>query len=279
MQGIPNSNSSTSNANDLSSDTISQSEPHDGLAEGDGYSIEPGTQEYRGFTVDSIVHTAKAGDIHYSIHFPDSYSSDIETPLFITLPGYQGLYFQGVGQNLFTEEFAFAASAHDSELIVVAPQLSDWGERSADQTIALLEALMSAYSIDRNRVFIEGYSGGGETLSLVLEKRPDLFSAALHLASRWGGDLSALAGARVPVYMAVGESDEYYGRMPAEKAASELRYLYRSQGLSDAEVDSLVVLDVKPTEYFTNGGVRSQHGGGSHLFAHDESMMGWLLGR
>ena len=29
------------------------------------------------------------------------------TPLFLTLPGYEGLYFQGMGQNLHSEDFAF----------------------------------------------------------------------------------------------------------------------------------------------------------------------------
>ncbi|WP_337368866.1 hypothetical protein [Senegalimassilia faecalis] len=47
--------------------------------------------------------------------------------LFVTLPGYQGLYFQGVGENLRTEDFGFEAQAYDPTMIVVAPQLSDWG--------------------------------------------------------------------------------------------------------------------------------------------------------
>ncbi|UKI13317.1 MAG: S9 family peptidase [Oscillospiraceae bacterium] len=60
-------------------------------------------------------------------------------------------------------------------MIIAAPQLSDWGNSSAEQTIALTEYLLDAYSIDRGKVYINGYSGGGETLSLVLTKRPELF--------------------------------------------------------------------------------------------------------
>lgn len=51
--------------------------------------------------------------------------------LFVTLPSYQGLYFQGVGENLRTEDFGFEAQAYDPSMIAVAPQLSDWGETSA----------------------------------------------------------------------------------------------------------------------------------------------------
>lgn len=49
-------------------------------------------------------------------------------------------------------------------MIIVAPQLEDWGETSADQTIALLEFILDHYNIDESRVYGEGYSGGGETI-------------------------------------------------------------------------------------------------------------------
>ena len=51
-------------------------------------------------------------------------------------------------------------------MIVVAPQLSGWDETSADQTIALTEYFLANYNIDESRVYGEGYSGGGETMSL-----------------------------------------------------------------------------------------------------------------
>ena len=65
-------------------------------------------------------------------------------------------------------------------MIIVAPQLSDWGETSADQTIALAEYFLANYNIDESRVFGEGYSGGGETMSQVMGKRPDLLQ---HISS------------------------------------------------------------------------------------------------
>ncbi len=38
----------------------------------------------------------------------------------------------------------------------------DWGETSADQTIALTRYLLNYYNIDKNLVYANGYSGGGE---------------------------------------------------------------------------------------------------------------------
>ena len=111
--------------------------------------------------------------------------------LYFTLPGYQGLYFQGVAENIKTEDFGFTAQDYISDMIIVAPQLSDWEETSADQTIALVEYFIDHYNIDTSRVYASGYSGGGETMSLVMGKRPDLFTAYLQCSSQWDGDYDA----------------------------------------------------------------------------------------
>lgn len=55
------------------------------------------------------------------------------------MPGYQGLYFQGVGENIKTEDFGFEAQKYNTDMIIVAPQLNDWGQTSADQAIELIQ--------------------------------------------------------------------------------------------------------------------------------------------
>ena len=238
-------------------------------------SVTPGTEVDRGFRMDDVLHSDE-GEIHYHIHIPESYDASVPFALFVTLPGYEGLYFQGVGVNLSAEAFGFEAQKYVPDMIVVAPQLGDWGITSARQTVALTEYLMEAYKIDPNRVYIEGYSGGGETLSLALALRPELFAGALHVSSQWDGDLAPVVESRTPVYFAIGENDEYYGSAPAKEAYAELRSLYEQQGLTEAEIDGLLVLDVKPAGYFTERGVNNQHGGGG-LFARDAEIMGWLF--
>lgn len=84
-----------------------------------------------------MLHSEQEGDIHYNVYIPDSYDGTKEYALYVTLPGYQGLYFQGVGENIRTEDFGFEAQKYNSEIIIVAPQLNDWGETSADQAIEL----------------------------------------------------------------------------------------------------------------------------------------------
>ena len=237
--------------------------------------VTEGTEFYHGFQMDNVLHSPQ-GKIHYHIYVPDSYDGSEPYALFLTLPGYEGLYFQGMGENLRYEDFAFEAKNYNDKMIVAAPQLSDWGESSAEQTISLTEYLLSHYNIDPDKVYANGYSGGGETMSLVLGMRPDLFTAYLHCSSQWDGAYEPLAKAQVPVYLVVGEADEYYGSQPTQEAYDRLHELYTAAGLTDEEIDRLLVLDIKDDDYFQSQGLSYQHGGGN-LFAKDPAIMGWLF--
>lgn len=240
--------------------------------------VTEGTEIYRGFVVDNVFHSVNDGDIHFNVYIPESYDGGAPYALYFTLPGYEGLHFQGAGVNIQSEEYGFEAQKYNPEMIVVAPQLNDWGETSADQTICLVEYFLQQYNIDKSKVYGNGYSGGGETMSIVMGKRPDLFTAYLHVSSQWDGAYEPVVEQRLPVYFAIGGSDEYYGSEPTQRAYDTLHALYEEQGLSDDEIDKLLVLDIKEHDYFTERNVSNEHGGGG-LFAYDEEIMGWLFSK
>ena len=56
--------------------------------------VTPGSEEYQGFLLDNVLHSPNEGDIHYNVYIPDAYDGTKEYALYVTLPGYQGLYFQ-----------------------------------------------------------------------------------------------------------------------------------------------------------------------------------------
>ena len=240
-------------------------------------SITAGTEQYRGFSVDNVFHSADSGDIHYNVYFPEHYDGNEPYALFLTLPGYQGLYRFGAGANLRTEAFGFEAQKYIADMIILAPQLNDWGANSADQAVALLDYFLEQYNIDRTRIYAEGYSGGGETLSLVMERCPELFAAVLHVSSVWDGELAPLAASRTPVYFVIGESDEYYGSARISETYHALAALYEAAGLPAETRAALAVLDVKDAAYFEAAGATSQHGGGG-MVAYDNAIMSWLFG-
>ncbi|MGN0266331.1 MAG: flavodoxin [Lachnospiraceae bacterium] len=238
--------------------------------------VTPGTEEYHGFIVDNVFHSTSEGDIHYNIYIPESYDGTSPYALYVTLPGYEGLYFQGVASNIKAEAFGFEAQKYNNEMIIAAPQLNDWGETSASQTIVLVEYFLEQYNIDPSKVYGSGFSGGGETMSQVVGKRPDLFTAYLQVSSQWDGAYEPVAAQRLPVYFVIGGNDEYYGPEPTREAYDILHNLYVKQGLSEEEIDRLLVLDIKEHDYFTERNMTSEHSGGG-LFAYDENIMGWLF--
>ena len=130
---------------------------------------------YREFSLDNVI-SSSLGDIHYNVRIPSSYDGTKPYALFFTLPGYQGLYRFGIGINLRTEDFAFEVQKYVDDMIIVAPQLNDWGLTSARQTIELVHYFKDNYNIDTNRIFAEGYSGGGETMSIAMGIEPNLFT-------------------------------------------------------------------------------------------------------
>lgn len=284
LSGCRNTDNGSQEASQTAAGADGQEEVQEG-AGGDAGDVQgqtdfvtEGTEEYRGFILDNVLHSESEGEIHYNLYVPESYDGSEPYALFFTLPGYEGLYFQGVGVNLYSEDFGFTAREYIPDMIIAAPQLEDWGETSADQTIALAEYFLANYNIDESRVYAEGYSGGGETMSQVMGKRPGLFTAYLQCSSRWDGAYEPVVESRTPVYIVVGESDEYYGSEPSEEAYENLYGLYREAGLSDEEISELLVLDIKDAEYFESQGMTNQHGGGN-LFAADEDIMGWLFSR
>ena len=238
--------------------------------------VTAGTEVYQGFLMDNVLHAGDAGDVHFHIYVPDSYDGTKTYPLFLTMSGYGGMYFQGAGANLTEEPFALWARQQYPDMIIVAPQMEAWGETYADQVLALMDYLLSEYRVDENRIYAEAFSAGGVTMSFVLEQRPDLFCVYLHCCSSWPADPTPVVKTRLPVYIAVGEQDEYFGLEPFREIYEELQELYRQQGLSGEEIDRLLVLDVKNDAYFSERGVEKQHEGGV-LFGEDPEIMGWLF--
>lgn len=215
--------------------------------------IEFGTQTRNSFIIDNVMHSDTQGDIHFSIYIPKSYDGNNPYALFVTLPGWEGLYFQGVGANL-VEGFPFEAIKYNDEMIIISTQLDDWGETSANMAIELTEYFIEHYNIDTSRIYLHGMFGGGETGSIIMGKRPGLFTAYLETSSKWDGNLNVLAKAKIPVYMAIAENDTYYGSGYLKNAYNKLYGLYTEQGLSESEINEIPVLDIKPDEYFAERG-------------------------
>ena len=81
--------------------------------------ITIGTEVQRGFINDNVYHSPEYGDIHYSSYIPESYDGSRPYALFVTLPGWEGLYFQGVGANM-VEDFGVEGIRYNDEMIILS---------------------------------------------------------------------------------------------------------------------------------------------------------------
>lgn len=114
---VNSSNSYSTNKTDESSSKVQVSQ-----SANENYAITNGTATYRGFSVDNVLHSESNSDIHFNLYIPENYDGNTAYALFITLPGYEGLYFQGSGVNIRQENFGFEAQKYNSNMIIVAPQ-------------------------------------------------------------------------------------------------------------------------------------------------------------
>ena len=217
------------------------------------------------------------GVIHYSYYLPSSYDGAKTYPLVVTMPGYDRMWFgtDSAGTNLSWNGVQ-AWTKLDTEVIVVSAQLTDWGDTSARQANELAEYMIENFSVDTSRVYAAGYSAGGETMSRAVAMRPDLYAAYIHGGSQWDGAFDTVAENRVAVYIFMAEHDEYYGSQKARDAYAGLHDAYAAEGLTEAEIDALLKLEIPDDAYFNDRGIYNYHGGGSVVFD-DTAVLNWIL--
>ena len=196
-----------------------------------------------------------------------------------TFPGWSNRFntimITPLTDNAYAKSNAEVWTELNGGMIIVSPNLTDWGDKSARQTIELADWFIENYNVDTSRIYAAGFSAGGETLSRAVDMRPELFAAYLHCATQWDGGYDAVAEYKMPVYISMAEHDEYYGPDTARRAYEGLKSAYERIGISGDELDDLLILDIKPDDYFP-AGTSSYHGGGRYI-AHDKSIIRWLI--
>lgn len=208
-------------------------------------------------------------NIHYSLRLPDQFASNESYPLFVHLPGYEGEWQFGSGANL-QEDFPEAALAINDSMIIASLQLNGWDEQSGIETNELVEYLINTLPVNPDQVYLLGYSGGGQSGSVAVSQRPDLYSAFAAISSKWDGDVNSVAVTGFPIAFGIAENDTYYGSIPMKEAMDDLQRAYAKNGFTDR-----LRFEVKPDAWVSQMGYSDAHAAGNG-FAHDE-IMDWLF--
>ena len=76
--------------------------------------------------------------------------------------------------------------------------------------------------------------------------------------------------------MVIRENNSYYGSTKTKSTYNDMHKLYKNFGLSEEEINKILILDIKPHEYFTSKGDNDEHSG-CNLFAYESDIMNWVF--
>jgi predicted esterase len=136
-------------------------------------------------------------------------SADKQYPLCIYLHGSSntgsGLEKREPGAN----GFADAAIYDDNPSIIIAPEAPAGTKAFKEigpKIFSLIDYLVANLPVDRDRIYITGYSMGGMGTWALISERPDLFAAAAPVGGPLGGTpVSSIP--KIPIWLHFGELD------------------------------------------------------------------------
>ena len=161
------------------------------------------------------------GEMTYAISVPSDYDGSEPRPLVLALHpgGARSAYYGSMNMRQI-----FEPALRDLGAIFVAPDAPTrrWTSETADQTVmALLEAVVDEYAIDRTRILVTGFSLGGRGTWFMATRHPDFFTGAIPIAGSPADDkLDALGD--MPIHIIHSREDEVVPFGPAEAAAQAL---------------------------------------------------------
>lgn len=154
--------------------------------------------------------------LDYNLYVPKDYDANRQYPLVlfmhdlgVTGPNPYATLAQGLGATVW----ASPESQSKHAAFVLAPQYpvalandNDQTSVYADITVRLLQALQKQYSIDHNRLYTTGQSGGCMTSIALNIKYPDLFAASFLVAGQWDAN-KTVPMAKNKLWIVVSEDD------------------------------------------------------------------------
>lgn len=153
---------------------------------------------------------SKDRTIGYKLFVPNNYAkqTDAAYPLILFL---HGIKMRGDDLQLL-EDYGLirvAKEAANFPYVVVAPQCpanTQWPDHR-DRLLGLIEEIVRHYSIDRDRIYLTGFSMGGEGTWDLAAATENVFAAAAPIAGGYNPEAAASL-TRIPIWAFHGEQDD-----------------------------------------------------------------------
>jgi len=161
----------------------------------------------------------------YGRAVPGDYDPKQPRPLVLALhPGGEKAPYYGAQYM----RAVFLPGLRELNPIMVAPDCPTraWSDPAAEHAVmALMENVLSEYSIDRGRILVVGFSLGGRGTWFMESRHSDLFTAAIVMAGTTDESLEGLA--RIPTYIIHSRDDKVVPFGQAEQRAAALERMGR----------------------------------------------------
>jgi predicted peptidase len=145
-------------------------------------------------------------EIPYLIYLPSDYASRQRWPLLLYLHG-AGTRGDDLGRVRKCGPSLHIAHQGHLPMIVLSPQCPKDQYWDSQQLLALLDQIESKFSVDRDRVYVAGFSMGGSGTWELATAAPDRFAGIVPVAGGWPVE-SASALKSLPIWAFHGEEDK-----------------------------------------------------------------------
>ncbi|MEQ1607489.1 MAG: alpha/beta fold hydrolase [Hyphomonadaceae bacterium] len=158
----------------------------------------------------------------YAISVPPNYSSSTPVPLVLALHfGVGGGSATGAGGDVL--EVLIGPGLANLGAVIVAPDSvrGNWSTPENEKAVtALLDTVTAHYAVDKKKIAVTGYSMGGTGSWHFAQQFPEIFSAAIPIASR---PPDSAAGWKLPVFAIHSRNDQVAPFTPADTRIAELQ--------------------------------------------------------
>ena len=143
----------------------------------------------------------------YALLLPRKYTAENKYPLFIAIHWHQGTAIQQI------DEWRFLAQKN--EYILVCPQFNEGYQslqgRQEQNLKEIIAEVENEFSVDENRIFLVGFSGGAQFALRFAYRNHFLKAACILSAGTIDSPPSEPSAKSVKYFVGVGEKDERYG--------------------------------------------------------------------
>ncbi|TDD73080.1 hypothetical protein E1262_00925 [Jiangella aurantiaca] len=218
----------------------------------------------------------------YAFHLPADYDPARDYPLVVVLPGWgSGYNGENRGVQVAVDISATAWlqpewTGTDEDVIVLTPQnprVSTDAQSAA--VVALVRSFMEQYSVDTERVYVQGFSMGTALAYDAMADHPGLFAGAL-ITAGFGvspDQAARIAMARTPIWITHGTSDPVLPVANGRTSTQRLRSAYVAAGAEPAEAENLIRYTEFPDEAYS---LPDYHAVVGPTYE-DPSILRWLL--